>query len=200
MATQDTVLDSAFTLGKASLAIPNLPGVHRAVEPPVPIPNTEVKRCIADDSVGSPHVKVGQRQAPITQQTPCYNLSKGFRFLGALVIVCWLAELASVERNHRGRMVMKAWILAAALGFSVLTGSAYAADQKIDLNTATPAQLESVKGIGPKMAAEIIKYRTEHHGFKSIDELKEVRGVGDKTFNKLSPHLTVSSAPEKSKK
>jgi hypothetical protein len=46
------------------LVAPYLPGVHRAVEPPVPIPNTEVKRSIADDSVGSPHVKVGQRQAP----------------------------------------------------------------------------------------------------------------------------------------
>ena len=41
----------------------SLPGVHRAVEPPDPIPNSEVKRSIADGSVGSPHVRVGQRQA-----------------------------------------------------------------------------------------------------------------------------------------
>ena len=37
---------------------------HRALEPPDPIPNSVVKRCIADGSVGSPHVRVGHRQAP----------------------------------------------------------------------------------------------------------------------------------------
>ena len=38
---------------------------HRALEPPDPIPNSVVKRCIADGSVGLPHVRVGHRQAPI---------------------------------------------------------------------------------------------------------------------------------------
>ena len=41
----------------------SLPGGNRALEPPDPIPNSEVKRCIADDSVGLPHVKVGHCQA-----------------------------------------------------------------------------------------------------------------------------------------
>jgi hypothetical protein len=44
---------------------PGLPDDHRALEPPDPIPNSEVKRCIADGSVGSPHVRVGHRQASI---------------------------------------------------------------------------------------------------------------------------------------
>ena len=42
----------------------SLPDDNRALEPPDPIPNSEVKRCIADGSVGSPHVRVGHRQAP----------------------------------------------------------------------------------------------------------------------------------------
>ena len=41
----------------------SLPGVYRALEPPDPIPNSEVKRKRADGSVGSPHVRVGHRQA-----------------------------------------------------------------------------------------------------------------------------------------
>ena len=41
-----------------------MPGDNRALEPPDPIPNSVVKRCIADGSVGSPHVRVGHRQAP----------------------------------------------------------------------------------------------------------------------------------------
>ena len=40
---------------------------HRTLEPPDPFPNSEVKRCIADGSVGSPHVRVGHRQAPIAK-------------------------------------------------------------------------------------------------------------------------------------
>ena len=42
---------------------PVLPGDHRVLEPPDPIPNSEVKRQIADGSVGFPHVRVGHRQA-----------------------------------------------------------------------------------------------------------------------------------------
>ncbi len=42
---------------------PVLPGDHRVLEPPDPIPNSEVKRYIADGSVGFPHVRVGHRQA-----------------------------------------------------------------------------------------------------------------------------------------
>lgn len=94
---------------------------------------------------------------------------------------------------------MKAWIMGAVLGLSVFTGVGFAADQRIDINTATAAQLESVKGIGPKTAAEIIKYRTEHHGFKSLEELKQVKGIGDKTYSKLSPNLTIGGSVEKQK-
>ena len=46
----------------------SLPDEHRAPEPPDPIPNSEVKRCIADGSVGFPHVRVGHRQALILKK------------------------------------------------------------------------------------------------------------------------------------
>ena len=54
----------------------SLPGDHRALEPPESIPNSEVKQCIADGSVGSPHVRVGHRQALITD--PALHPSAGF--------------------------------------------------------------------------------------------------------------------------
>ncbi len=47
-----------------------LPDDYRALEPPDPIPNSVVKRCIANGSVGSPHVRVGHRQAPKTKGSP----------------------------------------------------------------------------------------------------------------------------------
>lgn len=61
----------------------------------------------------------------------------------------------------------------------------------VDLNKADVAQLTTISGIGPKKAADIISYRDSHGGFKDINELKEVHGIGDKTFETLAPQLTV---------
>lgn len=62
---------------------------------------------------------------------------------------------------------------------------------KINLNTATKEQLEQLTGIGDKKADLILQYRSEHGSFKSIDEIKNVSGIGDKTFEAISGQLTV---------
>lgn len=63
----------------------------------------------------------------------------------------------------------------------------------VNLNTATAAQLETLPGIGPKTAARIIEHRQKVGGFKKIEELMNVRGVGEKSFLKLKPHITVAA-------
>lgn len=62
---------------------------------------------------------------------------------------------------------------------------------KVNLNTATEADLQTISGIGAKRAADIIAYREENGKFKSIDDLKSVSGIGDKTLENLRPHVTV---------
>lgn len=64
----------------------------------------------------------------------------------------------------------------------------------VDLNTADKAALESVKGIGPAKAEAIIKYRTEHGPFKSVDELANVKGFGKKTIDKIRGEVEVKGA------
>ena len=61
----------------------------------------------------------------------------------------------------------------------------------ININTATQEELESLPSIGEVRAQAIITYREEHGGFRTIDELKEVSGIGDKIFADISPHVTV---------
>ncbi len=61
----------------------------------------------------------------------------------------------------------------------------------VNINTASAEQLTELPGIGPSKAGAIVAYRAEHP-FKSVDEFKDVKGIGDKLFAKLSPHLTVS--------
>lgn len=55
----------------------------------------------------------------------------------------------------------------------------------VGLNTATLEQLDTLPGVGPVLAQHIVDYRTEHGGFRSVDELREVNGIGDRRFEDL---------------
>jgi competence protein ComEA len=61
----------------------------------------------------------------------------------------------------------------------------------IDLNTATAEQLDALPGIGPVLAQHILDWRTAHGGFRSVDQLRDVSGIGDATFADLAPLVTV---------
>ncbi len=70
--------------------------------------------------------------------------------------------------------------------------SAAAAAAKVDLNTATGEELESLPGVGPRTAELIIDYREQHDGFEKIEELMNVRGIGERTFLRLRSLITVT--------
>ncbi len=66
------------------------------------------------------------------------------------------------------------------------TGTAPRADaQKLDINKATHEELTRVKGIGDKKAAAILQFIRDHGPVRKMDELLEVRGVGEKTLDRL---------------
>jgi len=64
----------------------------------------------------------------------------------------------------------------------------------VNINTATQEELESLPNVGPVKAKAIIDYRKTNGNFKTIDDVKNVKGVGDKTFDKLKSQLSVSGA------
>ena len=90
-----------------------------------------------------------------------------------------------------------AWRVAlVALLLSTLVGSAaVAADEpgRIDINTASAAELESLPGVGPAKAQAIVAHR-EVAPFKSTDELVEVKGIGEKLYAQLKDRVVVSGA------
>ena len=66
----------------------------------------------------------------------------------------------------------------------------------VNINTATAAELEQLPGIGAKTATRIVDYRQKKGPFKKIEELMNVRGVGEKNFLKLKPQISVAAKPE----
>ena len=68
--------------------------------------------------------------------------------------------------------------------------------QVINLNTASATEIASLPGIGPKTAELIVQYREKNGSFKKIEEIMNVKGIGEKTFLKLKDRITVA-APAK---
>jgi competence protein ComEA len=64
----------------------------------------------------------------------------------------------------------------------------------VNLNTATAEQLATIPGVGPRMAERIIDYRQKNGGFKKLEDLMNVSGVGEKSFLKMKPLITVTPA------
>jgi len=65
----------------------------------------------------------------------------------------------------------------------------------VNLNTASEAELDAIKGIGPGKAKAIVEYRDKNGPFKTVDDLGNVKGFGKKSIDKLRPELSVGAAP-----
>jgi competence protein ComEA len=98
------------------------------------------------------------------------------------------------------------FVVAVAVGIFALSGPAAAVPvqekpaaaktapaQVVNINTAPADQLEQLPGVGPKTAARIVEYRQKNGGFKKIEELMNVRGIGEKAFLKMKAQLTVTA-------
>jgi len=98
--------------------------------------------------------------------------------------------------------------LVAATALVVATGATLAAQTKtppaaaakpastavVNINTASATEIATLPGVGAKMAARIIEYRQKNGPFKKVEELMNVRGIGEKNFLKLKPQLAVGQA------
>ena len=92
------------------------------------------------------------------------------------------------------KALLLSWILLFLPALPVHGGKApKAPPSPVDLNTATATELMQLPRVGARTAARILAFRQAHGRFQRSEEIMNVKGIGEKAFRRLAPHLTVGS-------
>ena len=98
-----------------------------------------------------------------------------------------------MKTQRSARASALAWLIALAIGTTAL--SALAAESQltgvVNLNTATQEELQLLPGIGESRAKAVIEARKRKGGFQKVEDLLEVKGIGEAGLQKLRPHVTL---------
>lgn len=114
-----------------------------------------------------------------------------YKFL-AVVVFFLISGILYSHSFYGGSLDMGEEITAEQIGVvEETTIHAENAMGKIDINSATGMELETLSGIGSSRAADIIKYREENGNFSRIEDLMKVSGIGEKTFEEIKEQITV---------
>lgn len=112
------------------------------------------------------------------------NASRICKSLAVLAVGVSLATLIASEP-----------VAAQATGGKSAAHAAAENPQTVNINTASEKDLERLPGVGPSRAKAIVELRTQLKGFNRVEDLMRVKGIGRKTFQKLSPFVTLGSGP-----
>ncbi|MBW1783735.1 MAG: helix-hairpin-helix domain-containing protein [Deltaproteobacteria bacterium] len=104
------------------------------------------------------------------------------------------SETGGFSRERSLKMKKKkkiVWLLTAALFVALISASWVQGAEKVNINTATAAQLQTISGIGPTIADRIVKYRDENGPFKTAQDITHVKGIGPKKYEAIKDQVTV---------
>jgi len=159
----------------------------------------EVKTDIVETSSEESRIKVyiaGQVRYPGVVDIPKDSrLYEAVELAGGSLADADLSRVNLALRISDGHMYIIPKIgeeLPASLGVESIGVQTQSEDGKININSADKTLLETLPGIGPTRAEGIIEHRERHGSFETIDEIKNVSGIGDKIFEGLKDYVTVN--------
>ena len=159
--------------------------------------SNEISQAETDDQLVTVDVKGAVKKPGV------YQLQSNSRVHDALEKAGGLTDEADLKSvNQAQKLSDEAVVYVAKVGenavdvttsapASATSGTGQAKSALVNLNTATEADFQTISGIGQKRAQDIIAYREANGRFKSVDELKNVSGIGAKTLEKLKEYVTV---------
>ncbi len=143
--------------------------------------------------------------AGAVQHPGVYALPRGSRVRDAIVAAGgFRADAAQEIVNQAARLTDGLWIYVPfrdtptpyrATPTPAPLGTIISPEARVNLNTATAAELEALPRIGPALAQRIIDYRREHGAFQTVDDLLAVKGIGPALLATLRPYVTVGKTP-----
>ena len=177
--------------------------------PPATSARTSISTAAGSSAAGSPSgatrkgARVTVHVAGAVAKPGVYDLAGGARVIDAVEAAGGGAPDADLNRlNLAAKVADGQRVLVQRVGEAAPAGSAAAggsgsgggsADPSglVNLNSATQAELEALPGIGPSLAGSIITERERRGGFRSVNELRDVRGIGEKRFADLKDKVTI---------
>jgi competence protein ComEA len=176
-----------WAIGLAAVVFLGARYLHHDAAPSAPAPKIQV----GEEGGGKVvvHVAGAVRQPGVYRLPASARVVDAVRRAGGARRHADLAALNLAAKLEDGRQVLVP--LRGATAAEAGGGSATAPGSPLDLNTATADQLDQLDGIGPGMAAAILKYREQHGGFGSVEELGQVPGIGEKRLASLREQVRV---------
>ncbi|SEL68936.1 ComEA family DNA-binding protein [Nonomuraea pusilla] len=120
-----------------------------------------------------------------------YLLPSGARVAEAVAAAGGVKQGVSTGGLNLARRLVDGEQIVVGAPATSMAPAADPASMIIDLNTATPDQLEELPGVGEVLASRIVEFRTTHGGFSSVDQLQQVTGIGPRRYAELKPKVRV---------
>lgn len=100
-------------------------------------------------------------------------------------------EVINMKKEMRNFLIAVLAVGTMTFSFLQPVSAAEAQAGVVNINTASAQELETLNGVGPATASRILEYRQEHGGFKSAEELVQVRGIGEKKYEKMKQQISI---------
>ncbi|MFD0968285.1 ComEA family DNA-binding protein [Plantactinospora endophytica] len=192
------VVAAVVVLGAAGWAWLSRPRTEPVASPPVSTPVLAPTPSGSGPAVGTAEVVVavaGKVRRPGLVRLPAgARVADALESAGGALPGVDVALLNLARKVTDGELILVGVTAppgAGPAGASAAAGGAPAGGGKVNLNTATVAQLDALPGVGPVLAQRIVAHRDEHGGFRSVADLRQVTGIGDARYEDLKDLVTV---------